>query len=146
MTQYVGLDVSLKETKLHVLDEAGNRIWRGRCATDATAIAAAVYDGHISRRGDRQLRALLYEAAAVLLTRVRRESALRSWGLLLWKRLGRAERLLVGMATATASPAHTEPSNGTLERARAVFCEMQQEYASGNFALLQQLEKLLQPQ
>ena len=25
MTQYVGLDVSLKETKLHVLDEAGNR-------------------------------------------------------------------------------------------------------------------------
>jgi hypothetical protein len=42
MTQYVGLDVSLKETKLHVLDEAGNRIWRGRCATDAAAIAAAV--------------------------------------------------------------------------------------------------------
>jgi hypothetical protein len=33
MTQYVGLDVSLKETKLHVLDEAGNRVWRGRCAT-----------------------------------------------------------------------------------------------------------------
>jgi hypothetical protein len=42
MTQYVGLDVSLKETKLHVLDEAGNRIWRGRCATDSAAIAAAV--------------------------------------------------------------------------------------------------------
>src|SRR3974390_2256217 len=42
MTQYVGLDVSLKETKLHVLDEAGNRMWRGRCATDAAAIAAAV--------------------------------------------------------------------------------------------------------
>src|ERR1700745_1977087 len=42
MTQYVGLDVSLKETKVHVLDEAGNRIWRGRCATEAAAIAAAV--------------------------------------------------------------------------------------------------------
>src|SRR6516165_332233 len=42
MTQYVGLDISLKETKLHVLDEAGNRIWRGRCATEAAAIAAAV--------------------------------------------------------------------------------------------------------
>ncbi len=41
-----------------------------------------------SRRGDGQLRALLYEAAAVLMTRVRRESALRSWGLVLWKRLG----------------------------------------------------------
>src|ERR1700751_4582451 len=42
MTQYVGLDVSLKETKLHVLDEAGNRIWRGRCATKPAAISAAV--------------------------------------------------------------------------------------------------------
>ena len=42
MTQYVGLDVSLKETKLHVLDEAGNRVWRGRCATDPAAIAATV--------------------------------------------------------------------------------------------------------
>ena len=46
MTQYVGLDISLKETKLHVLDEAGNRIWRGRCATEAAAIAAAVRTAH----------------------------------------------------------------------------------------------------
>ena len=61
-----------------------------------------------------------------------------------------AERLLVGMATATASPAHTETNNETLERARAMFREMQQEYAAGNFArygeLLQQLGKLLLPQ
>ena len=42
MTQYVGLDVSLKETKLHVLDEAGNRVWRGRCATGPAAIAATM--------------------------------------------------------------------------------------------------------
>jgi transposase len=42
MTQYVGHDVSLKEMKLHVLDEAGNRVWRGRCATEPPAIAAAV--------------------------------------------------------------------------------------------------------
>jgi transposase len=42
LTHYVGLDVSLKETKLHVLDEAGNRIWRSRCATEPGAIAAAV--------------------------------------------------------------------------------------------------------
>ena len=42
MTHYVGLDVSMKETKLHVLDEAGQRVWRGRCATEPTAIAAAV--------------------------------------------------------------------------------------------------------
>ena len=42
MTQYVGLDVSMKETKLHVLDEAGKRVWRGQCATDPAAIAAVL--------------------------------------------------------------------------------------------------------
>ena len=42
MTQYVGLDVSMKETKLHVLDDAGKRVWRGSCATEPAAIAAAV--------------------------------------------------------------------------------------------------------
>jgi transposase len=42
MTQYVGLDVSMKETQLHLLDEAGQRIWRGRCTTEPAAIAAAV--------------------------------------------------------------------------------------------------------
>jgi hypothetical protein len=39
MAQYVGLDVSLKEAKPHMLDEAGNRVWRGRCATEPAAIA-----------------------------------------------------------------------------------------------------------
>ncbi len=46
------------------------------------------YAGHISRRGDGRLRALLYEAAMRLLTRVRADSALRRWGLALKKRLG----------------------------------------------------------
>jgi hypothetical protein len=64
-----------------------------------------------------------------------------------------AERLLVG-ASAPTSTAAGAPETGTgnemLERARALFGEMQREYASGNFArygeLLQQLGKLLQPQ
>ena len=38
MTQYVGLDISPKETKLHVLDEAGNRVWRERRANEPAAI------------------------------------------------------------------------------------------------------------
>jgi transposase len=63
------------------------------------------YVGHISRRGDGQLRALLYEAAAVLLTRVRRESALRSWGLLLRKRLG-FKRAATGLARRMAVVLH----------------------------------------
>ena len=33
MNQYVGLDVSLEETKIHVLDETGGRVWRGKCAS-----------------------------------------------------------------------------------------------------------------
>ena len=33
MGQYVGLDVSLETTKVHVLDEQGKRVWRGTCKT-----------------------------------------------------------------------------------------------------------------
>jgi transposase len=70
------------------------------------------YDGHISRRGDRQLRALLYEAAAVLLTRVRRESALRRWGLMLWKRLG-FKRAATALARKMAVVLHAMWKSGT---------------------------------
>jgi transposase len=70
------------------------------------------YDGHISRRGDRPLRALLYEAAAVLLTRVRRESALRRWGLMLWKRLG-FKRAATALARKMAVVLHAMWKSGT---------------------------------
>jgi uncharacterized membrane protein (UPF0182 family) len=60
-----------------------------------------------------------------------------------------AERLLVGERAPTAGAPDTRTGNEMLERARALFDEMQREYASGNFArygeLLQQLGKLLQP-
>jgi transposase len=46
------------------------------------------YDGHISRRGDRHLRSLLYEAASVILTRSSSGSTLRTWGLMLRERIG----------------------------------------------------------
>jgi transposase len=70
------------------------------------------YDGHISRRGDRQLRALLYEAAAVLLTRVRRESALRRWGHMLRKRLG-FKRAATALARKMAVVLHAMWKSGT---------------------------------
>jgi transposase len=38
------------------------------------------YNGHISRRGDHQVRSLPYEAACVILTRSTANSALREWG------------------------------------------------------------------
>ena len=70
------------------------------------------YDGHISRRGDRQLRALLYEAAAVLMTRVRKESGLRRWGLMLWKRLG-FKRAATALARKMAVVLHAMWKSGT---------------------------------
>jgi transposase len=70
------------------------------------------YDGHISRRGDSQLRALLYEAATVLLTRVRMESTLRRWGLMLWKRLG-FKRAATALARKMAVVLHAMWKSGT---------------------------------
>src|ERR1700720_10965 len=63
------------------------------------------YDGHISRRGDERLRALLYEAATVILTRVRSASVLRSWALALKKRLG-FKRAAVALARKLAVVLH----------------------------------------
>jgi transposase len=39
MKQYVGLDVSMKETAVSVVDETGTRLWRGTCASTPEAIA-----------------------------------------------------------------------------------------------------------
>ena len=70
------------------------------------------YEGHISRRGDCQLRALLYEAASVLLTRIRRDSVLRRWGLMLWKRLG-FKRAATALARRMAVVLHAMCKSGT---------------------------------
>ena len=42
MPHYVGLDVSQKTTAICVVDEQGQRRWRGECATDPGAISARV--------------------------------------------------------------------------------------------------------
>jgi transposase len=44
--------------------------------------------GHISKCGDRMMRHLLYEAATVLMTRTRKWSRLRAWGIAVAKRRG----------------------------------------------------------
>lgn len=69
------------------------------------------YDGHISRRGDRHLRWLLYEAAAIILTRVRAESGLRTWGLRLRERIG-FKRAAVAVARKLAVIMHAMLKNG----------------------------------
>ncbi len=43
MEQYVGLDVVMEETKIHVLDSDGNRVWRGRCRSHPDGIEAVLH-------------------------------------------------------------------------------------------------------
>jgi transposase len=71
------------------------------------------YDGHISRRGDKHLRALVYEAATVILTRSTAESALRSWGLKLRERVG-FKRAAVALARKLAVVMHSMLKTGEI--------------------------------
>ncbi|MBX3582967.1 MAG: IS110 family transposase [Rhizobiaceae bacterium] len=70
-------------------------------------------DGHISRRGDNQLRGLLYEAAAVILNRSTDTSTLRSWALELKERLG-FKRAAVALARKLAVMMHAMLRTGQL--------------------------------
>lgn len=69
------------------------------------------YGGHISRRGDVHLRALLYEAATTILTRVVANSALRTWGLKLREKLG-FKRATVAVARKLAVIMHSMLKSG----------------------------------
>jgi transposase len=42
MTHYAGLDVSLKETAICVVDKAGSVVWEGKVGTTIETIASAV--------------------------------------------------------------------------------------------------------
>lgn len=76
------------------------------------------YDGHISRRGDNQLRHLLFEAAAVILNRSTATSTLRTWALALKERLG-FKRAAVALARKLAVIMHTMLKTGELFDPRA---------------------------
>ena len=71
------------------------------------------YDGHISRRGDRHLRGLLYEAATVILTRSTADSSLRAWGLKLRERIG-FKRAAVAVARKLAVTMHAMLKSGEI--------------------------------
>jgi transposase len=71
------------------------------------------YDSHISRRGDRHLRGLLFEAATVILTRSSADSGLRTWGLKLRERVG-FKRAAVAVARKLAVVMHTMLRTGEL--------------------------------
>ena len=43
MRQYVGLDVAMDETKVHILDGDGKRVWRGKCRSHPDDIEAVLH-------------------------------------------------------------------------------------------------------
>jgi transposase len=71
------------------------------------------YDGHISRRGDRHVRSLLYEAATVILTRSSADSALRTWGIKLRERVG-FKRAAIAVARKLAVTMHAMLRSGEM--------------------------------
>ena len=69
------------------------------------------YVGRISRRGDRHLRALLYQAAVVMMTRGRADSNLRSWGVRLKEKIG-FKRAAVAVARKLSVVMHSMLKSG----------------------------------
>ena len=68
--------------------------------------------GQISKCGDRMMRHLLYEAASVLMTRTRKWSRLRAWGIAVAKRRG-MKRATVAVARKLAVIMHRMWVTGT---------------------------------
>ena len=68
--------------------------------------------GRISKCGDGFVRTCLYEAAGVLLTKVKRWSPLKAWGVRLMKRLG-AKKAKVAVARKLAVILHRIWTDGT---------------------------------
>jgi transposase len=69
------------------------------------------YNGHISRRGDSHLKALLYEAATTILTRVTADSDLRTWGMALREKIG-FKRATIAVARKLAVIMHSMLKSG----------------------------------
>jgi transposase len=42
MAAYAALDVSMRTTSIHLVDETGRCLWRGKVATDPACIAAVL--------------------------------------------------------------------------------------------------------
>lgn len=68
--------------------------------------------GRISRWGDEMMRSLLYEAAQVLLTRVKRWSSLKAWAVRISRRRGH-KKAIIALARRIAVILHRMWIDGT---------------------------------
>lgn len=75
-------------------------------------------DGHISRRGDGEVRTALYEAASAMMTRSKQRSALKAWGTQLAAKRGH-KRAVVAVARKLAVVMHRMWIDGTTFRVSA---------------------------
>ena len=50
MAEYVGLDVSMKETAVSIRRD-GKRVWRGKCGSDPRLIAEVIRPAHLGPLG-----------------------------------------------------------------------------------------------
>jgi transposase len=75
--------------------------------------ASEGFNGGISRRGDGEVRTLLYEAAQSMLTRSQTWSTLKAWGMAQAKRLGH-KKAVTAMARRLASIMHAMWRDGTV--------------------------------
>src|SRR5262249_52987206 len=111
MEHYVGLDVSLKQTSICVVNQVGSVVREGVVDSEPEAIAEIDWTGRISKCGDAMLRSYLFEAAGVLLTRVPKWSALKAWGVRLAKRKGSERPQSPSLVLAVISAPHVDRPN-----------------------------------
>ena len=132
MKHYVGPDVSAKETPVCIVDETGKICHEVKLVSHPEDLTAVVKQpgpalgltpvlnqsgeshrvGRVSLCGDAMMRALLYEAAQVMLTRVKKWSWLKVRAMNLAKRGGH-RKAIVALARRLAVIMHRIWSDGT---------------------------------
>ena len=132
MTLFVGLDVSVKETAVCVVDDTGKVVCEQKVPTepdDIVRLLASIgedygltprrhqsgeidYDSGVSKSGDSMLRTMLYEAAQSLLTQSGKWSWLKASGMRVAQRRG-MRRAIVAVARRLAVVLHRMWVDGT---------------------------------
>ena len=136
MEYFAGLDVSVKDTSVCIVDDTGKIVREAKVASEPTVDVAARFlksksvgavfgltcsrdqsgerdrPGAISRCGDEMMRAMLYEAAQSVLVHSTRWSWLKAWAMQIARRRG-MKRAIVALARRLAVIMHRIWADGT---------------------------------
>jgi hypothetical protein len=114
MDYFAGLDVSVKDTSICIVDDTGRIVREVKVASEPDALLQVLSidrTGRISRCGDEMMRVMLYEAAQSML-RSTRWSWLKAWAMQIAKRRG-MKRAIVALARRLAVIMHRIWVDGT---------------------------------